>query len=230
MSAGVAHEIRNPLSSIRGFAGFLANTLADRPREQGYAEVMVREVDRINQVVTDLLTFARPHAIRPTPVRIPELVAHLEKLVEADAKAQGLQIITDLPPTMPPALLDENQITQALLNLLLNAIQFSPEGSGKITIGSDWDESLNRLRLWVEDNGTGLSTDQRRNMFDPFFTTRPQGTGLGLAIVHNIIENHGGQIRVDSPPRDNASGTRITLILPNQMSEVSHATENSDRR
>lgn len=214
LSAGVAHEIRNPLSSIRGFAGFLANALTDRPREQGYAEVMVREVDRINQVVTDLLTFAKPHEIRPTTINVPELVGHVKTLVASDAEDRRIQISTDLPSAMPPVRMDENQIIQALLNLLLNAIQFSPEGSGQITIGSEWIESQGHLRLWVEDNGPGLSTEQRRNMFDPFFTTRPQGTGLGMAIVHNITENHGGQIQVDSPPWDNAPGTRITLIFP----------------
>jgi two-component system sensor histidine kinase HydH len=229
LSAGVAHEIRNPLSSIRGFAGFLARALTDRPREQGYAEVMVREVDRINQVVTDLLTLANPHEISVTAISVPELIGHVTTLVAADAEDRKIQITTDLPSTMPNVQLDENQITQALLNLLLNAIQFSPEDSGQITIGSDWNEPLGRLRFWVQDNGPGLSTEQRRNMFDPFFTTREQGTGLGLAIVHNITENHGGQIQVDSPPRDNASGTRITLVFPAQKSEESHATENPDR-
>ena len=201
LSAGVAHEIRNPLSSIRGFAGFLASSLSEHTREQKYAEIMVREVDRINHVVSDLLTFAKPNKIQTTHVNVAELIMHTKTLVAADAKSRGIKITENIQPSIPAVLLDENQITQALLNLMLNAVQFSPESWGVVQIGAGWNAQEHELNLWVQDNGPGLSFDQRRKMFDPFYTTRKLGTGLGLAIVHNITTNHGGHIKVESPPQ-----------------------------
>ena len=226
LSAGVAHEIRNPLSSIRGFAGFLANSLSERPREQNYAQIMVREVDRINHVVSDLLTFAKPNKIQTANVKIQELIAHTKALVGADAKSRGIRIVEKIHPPIPEVLLDENQITQAILNLLLNAVQFSPEGSGVVEIGAEWNARQNDLNLWVKDNGPGLSSEQRRNMFDPFYTTRKLGTGLGLAIVHNIVTNHGGHVRVESPPKGSESGTRIDLIFSQINARHKNETEN----
>ncbi len=230
LSAGVAHEIRNPLSSIRGFAGFLANALSEHPREQNYAQIMVREVDRINHVVSDLLTFAKPNKIQTANVKIQELIAHTKALVGADAKSRGIKIIEKIHPPIPEVLLDENQITQAILNLLLNAVQFSPEGSGVVEIGAKWNARQNELNLWVKDNGPGLSSEQRRNMFDPFYTTRKLGTGLGLAIVHNIMTNHGGHVRVESPPKGSESGTRIDLIISQINARHENETENSYSR
>jgi two-component system sensor histidine kinase HydH len=219
LSAGVAHEIRNPLSSIRGFAGFLASSLSEHPRKQEYAQIMVREVDRINHVVSDLLTFAKPNKIQASYVNIHQLITHTKTLVEADAKSRGIEIIENVHPTIPEIFLDENQITQAILNLILNAIQFSPENAGLVEIGARWNALEHELNLWVQDNGPGLSSEQRRNMFNPFYTTRKLGTGLGLAIVHNITTNHGGHVKVASPPNGSESGTRIDLIISQKNTE-----------
>jgi len=212
LAAGVAHEIRNPLSSIRGFAQFLRHSLQDKPQEQEYAETMVAEVDRINRVVTDLLTFARPMTVEIAPTDITELIEHAVRLVQADALAHGVHIqmkISDL--TKLP--LDANQITQALLNLLLNALQAaSPKGN--IEIGAELNASDSRLHLWVKDDGPGIPNSQVEKIFEPFYTTREKGTGLGLAIVHKIVENHNGELRVNSPPKGMARGSCFTVILP----------------
>lgn len=212
LAAGVAHEIRNPLSSIRGFAQFLSQSLKDSPREQAYAQTMVSEVDRINRVVTDLLTFASPTKAEPIPGDVTELVEHCVRLVQADADSRNITLrrnITDLSKVR----LDTNQLTQALLNLLLNAMQ-SVESGGTIEIGAALKPSEDRLLLWVEDNGAGIQPDRVEKIFDPFYTTRDKGTGLGLAIVHKIVENHQGGIGVESPPAGKRKGSRFTLFLP----------------
>jgi two-component system sensor histidine kinase HydH len=212
LAAGVAHEIRNPLSSIRGFAQFLRHSLKDKPQEREYAETMVSEVDRINRVVSDLLTFARPMAVEISPTDITELIEHSVRLVAADALSREVTVrmnISDLT-TLP---LDTNQITQALLNLLLNALQAAiPNGS--IEIGAELDASDSRLHLWVKDDGPGIPNTRIEKIFEPFYTTREKGTGLGLAIVHKIVENHNGELRVDSPPQGMPRGCCFTIILP----------------
>ena len=212
LAAGVAHEIRNPLSSIRGFAQFLSKSLKDSPKEQEFAQTMVAEVDRINRVVTDLLTFATPTKAEPVPADVTELVEHCVRLVQADSDSRNIIVrknIFDLSKVR----LDTNQITQALLNLLLNAMQ-SVESGGTIEIGAALKPSDDRLEIWVEDNGAGIEHEKLDKIFDPFYTTRTKGTGLGLPIVHKIVENHRGEIRIESPPAGKRKGCRFTLSLP----------------
>ncbi len=213
LAAGVAHEIRNPLSSIKGFARFLAHSLSDRAQEKEYAEIMVKEVDRINRVVNDLLTFARPLEPELTPTDVLELAEHTMRLVETDARSRDIKIRSEINSDLKRFLLDANQITQALLNLMLNALQEVNNG-GSIDVGSDVNEAGTRLNIWVEDNGPGIPQDKKKKIFDPFFTTREKGTGLGLAIVHKIVENHRGEIRVESPLSGNTRGCRFVMSLP----------------
>jgi len=213
LAAGVAHEIRNPLSSIKGFARFLAHSLSDRIQEKEYAEIMVKEVDRINRVVNDLLTFARPMEPEPTPTDVLELAEHTMRLVETDARSRDIKIRSKINPDLKRFLLDANQITQALLNLMLNALQEVDNG-GAIDVGADVNESGTRLNIWVEDNGPGIPRDKKKKIFDPFFTTREKGTGLGLSIVHKIVENHRGEIRVESPLPGKTGGSRFIITLP----------------
>ena len=213
LAAGVAHEIRNPLSSIKGFARFLAHSLSDRIQEKEYAEIMVKEVDRINRVVNDLLTFARPMEPEPAPTDVLELAEHTMRLVETDARSRDIKIRSKINPDLKRFLLDANQITQALLNLMLNALQEVDNG-GAIDVGADVNESGTRLNIWVEDNGPGIPRDKKKKIFDTFFTTREKGTGLGLSIVHKIVENHRGEIRVESPLPGKTGGSRFIITLP----------------
>ncbi len=213
LAAGVAHEIRNPLSSIRGFAQFLHHALRDRPAEQEYAGVMIRELDRINRVVTDLLTFSRPLAVERTPTDLAELVDHTFRLVTADAGAKGVEISAAIPDDLPRIPLDGNQLTHALLNLMLNALQAVDQG-GRVSVGAEYEGAEKVFHLWVEDDGAGIPAEHRSKIFDPFFTTRRKGTGLGLAIVHKIVENHSGEIRMESPVSGKNGGCRFTIRLP----------------
>jgi two-component system sensor histidine kinase HydH len=212
LAAAIAHEIRNPLSSIRGFAQFLRHALKDKPQEQLYAETMVSEVDRINRVVTDLLTFARPMEAELAPTDITELIEHTVRLVKAEAGSRNVQIETRIADvSLLP--LDANQMTQALLNLILNALQ-AVDQEGRVEIGAEVNTDEACLHIWVADNGSGITPEQKEKIFEPFFTTREKGTGLGLAIVHKIVENHQGEIKVESPPPGSMKGCRFTMIIP----------------
>jgi two-component system sensor histidine kinase HydH len=151
-------------------------------------------------------------AVEISPTDITELIEHSVRLVEADALSRDINIqmnISDL--TKLP--LDANQITQALLNLLLNALQtLSPKGN--IEIGAELDASDSRLHLWVKDDGPGIPITRIEKIFEPFYTTREKGTGLGLAIVHKIVENHNGELSVISPPKGKPRGCCFSIIIP----------------
>ncbi len=212
LAAGVAHEIRNPLSSIRGFAQFLRHVLKDRPEERVYADVMVHEIDRINRVVSDLLIYSKPFEVKRKKQDLNEVIDHTLLLVHADAQEKKVNIIKKMPENMKDLWLDQNQITHALLNLLLNSLEAVTEG-GEIEVGAELTDR-NQVRIWVEDDGCGITDGYQEKIMDPFFTTRDKGTGLGLAIVHKIVENHNGEIRVTSPPPGKPSGTVISLLIP----------------
>lgn len=222
LAAGVAHEIRNPLSSIRGFAQFLKHALKGRPQEQDYAATMVAEVDRINRVVSNLLSLARPMETRPAECSIPKLVSHVARLVADDARARGVSLGIDVAADIGRCRVDPNQLTQALLNLLLNALQ-AVEPGGAVRIGAETD-AAGGLRIWVSDDGHGIPQAHLDKIFDPFFTTRSRGTGLGLAIVHQIVDNHNGEIEVESPIDQGGRGSCFTIRIPAVRVAASQAT------
>lgn len=214
LAAGVAHEIRNPLSAIRGFAQFLENNvLKERPTEQEYARIMVTEIDRINRVVTDLLTFSRPLETVEAPTDVAALLDHVVRLVSADARSKDVTLRQSATGDLSGLRLDGNQMTHALLNLLLNAQQAVEDG-GTIELDARREPADGQLRISVTDDGPGIPAAERKRIFNPFYTTRKKGTGLGLAIVQKITENHHGDIRVESPPPGRPRGCRITLSLP----------------
>lgn len=213
LAAAVAHEIRNPLSSIRGFARFLGHALSDRPEQREYAEVMVKEVDRINKVVTDLLDFARPMDPEFEPTGIKDLIDHSVRMVEADAQAQNTIIRISVSPGLTEFLLDASQMIQALLNLLLNSLQ-AVEAEGNIEVGAALDTSDTQLNIWVQDDGPGIPDDYKETLFDLFVTSREKGTGLGLVIVRKIIDGHRGNILVESPVPGKDRGSRFTIMIP----------------
>jgi two-component system sensor histidine kinase HydH len=216
LAAGLAHEIRNPLSSIRGFAQFLRHALKNRPKEQEYAEIMIKEMDRINRVVTDLLSFASPKAAEPAPTDATELVNHVIRLIEGDAQSKHIKLYSHIASDIGEMPLDAYQITQAFLNLLVNSLKFVEKG-GRIEIKAFLMQESSQFVFQVEDDGPGIPPENMLKIFDPFFTTRKTGTGLGLAIVHKIVENHQGDIDVDSPPPGKTKGSRFTIRIPVSM-------------
>ncbi len=213
LAAVVAHEVRNPLSSIKGLAQFLRQGLKDRPKVQQYVEVMITEVDRINQVVTDLLVIARPFEAERMPTDIVALIDHVIMLVQADADSRRIAIHRDCAADIGLVSLDGDQMKPALLNLLLNALQ-SIVNNGRIDIGVSMDQHAGMLHLWVADDGPGIPPEDQQKIFEPYFTTREKGTGLGLAIVQKIVENHDGVIQVESPMGTTGHGCRFDLTIP----------------
>lgn len=215
LAAGVAHEIRNPLSSIRGFAQYLQHFLKNNPQEQEYTRTMISEVDRVNSVVSNLLTFARPMDVVRTVTNVEELIKKAVSLTKTDAESKNVGVTMSVQTPGNGFLLDENQMLQVLLNLLLNAIQ-AVSSNGQIEIGCSIDAENDKLEIWIEDDGIGVPAEKMSKIFEPFFTTRDKGTGLGLSIVHKIVENHGGEIMLQSPPLSKSRGCRCTIIIPGE--------------
>ena len=208
MAAGIAHEIRNPLGTLRGFAQFFARRNGEDAAARQYAELMVGEVDRLNRTVSALLQFARPREPEFSPVSLIELLRRTARLLEDDMAARRIDFRLDLPAEPVVFSADPDLLTQVLINLLQNALA-ATEAEGEIRLGGAGDTE--EVRLWVQDTGKGMSAEEREHMFDPFFTTRREGTGLGLAVVQQIVEQHRGRIEVESAP---GQGTRIELLFP----------------
>ncbi len=208
LAAGVAHEIRNPLSSLRGFAQFFQTKLKDREPEHTYAATMVHEADRLNRVVTDLLFLAKPRALEPAEVLLAPMIEELGRLLRFDLDAQNVSLDASL--AAPNVFADADALKQALLNLLLNSIAAVSRENGAITVRSDAEK--NGVRIRVADNGSGMTAEERENALEPFFTTKKKGSGLGLAIVHRIIREHKGRLSIRSEP---GKGTEVDLWFPN---------------
>jgi two-component system sensor histidine kinase HydH len=209
LAAGVAHEIRNPLSSLKGFATYFRERLRDDPDDRETAETMVSEVDRVNRVITQLLEFARPMTMKPVPTSLPALIRHALRTVEGQARQKGIAVETDLAETIAAVPLDADRMSQVLLNLLLNAVAATAAG-GRIVVSLAQSDPRT-VRVTVSDTGAGIRPEDLPRVFDPYFTTKPSGTGLGLPIVQKIVEAHGGSIRLESEP---GRGTTATLLLP----------------
>ncbi|MBW1753255.1 MAG: PAS domain-containing protein [Deltaproteobacteria bacterium] len=211
LAAGVAHEIRNPLSSIKGFATYFKERYHDIPEDQHISSLMIQEVDRLNRVVGELHEFARPITIARKPIQIKSYIENSIELIANQASAANVTIQTTLAPEIDEVYLDPDKISQVLLNLYLNAIE-SMDSGGTLSVGLSVNAAKEGVEIRISDSGAGISKDDLAHIFDPYFTTKAAGTGLGLAIVHNIIEAHQGEIKVESQPDQ---GTTFTIFLPN---------------
>lgn len=210
LAAGVAHEIRNPLSSIKGFVQYFQRKFHFQGEDQIYASVMICEVDRLNRVISDLLDFARPKEPQLALHSMVEILQHALKLVESDLKSRNIKASFSSMTDLPLVQVDRDQMTQVFLNLFLNALEaMGPEGELTIAVGSDKDRG--QIEVRISDTGTGISAENLPKIFDPFFTTKKKGTGLGLALVYRILEAHGGEIRVES---QEDKGTTFMVHIP----------------
>ncbi|UCG21383.1 MAG: PAS domain S-box protein [Deltaproteobacteria bacterium] len=215
LAAGVAHEIRNPLSSVKGFATYFRDRLKDSPRDRDTATTMIQEVERLDRVIGQLLEFARPSTLKIKPVRINDLIQHSLKLIEGDARSKGIEVKVDIPLDLPDVPMDGDRINQVLLNLYLNGLQ-AMDGGGLLEVKVSRDDVRKLTTITVSDNGRGIEAADQERIFDPYFTTKPDGTGLGLAIVHKILDAHGGSIKVRSQTTE---GTAVTITLPDGEEE-----------
>lgn len=208
MAAGIAHEVRNPLSAIKGLARFFMEASPEGSDESRMADIMTKEVLRLDKVVGDLLDFARPDVLNLTDVALNELVERSYDMVRSDMDARNIRFEADLPQPPLSVRLDRDRMTQVLLNLFLNAVQAMPDG-GKLTVRGRMEGS--ELALEVSDTGCGIAPERLADIFSPYFTTKASGTGLGLSIVHKIVEAHDGTIEVASTPGE---GTVFKLRFP----------------
>ena len=209
LAAGVAHEIRNPLSSIKGFATYFKERYRDNPDDSQTADIMVQEVDRLNRVIGQLLDYARPMTMNRRETAIQTVIQHALRMIESQAQEKGVVIQTELQADVVAVLIDPDRIKQVFLNLYLNAIG-AMEGGGILSVAL-LSMTDRRIRIEVRDTGVGIDPKNLDRIFDPYFTTKSSGTGLGLAIVQKIIEAHRGEIQVASTP---GLGTTVSVILP----------------
>lgn len=210
LAAGIAHEIRNPLSSIKGFATYFRERYKEIPEDRKTAEIMVQEVERLNRVIGELLEFARPMKIRKREASIEALIQHTLKMVEGQAMEKSITLDVSLDQEIEDIPVDADRINQVLLNLYLNALDAMGDG-GTLSVGLSRDDGLKSIRITVSDTGVGIRKKDLVHIFDPYFTTKQSGTGLGLAIVHRIIETHKCEVKVES---ELGKGTRVTILLP----------------
>ncbi|HAS88887.1 MAG TPA: PAS domain-containing sensor histidine kinase [Desulfovibrio sp.] len=218
LAAGVAHEIRNPLSSLRGFAQLFADKFKDEQPYGTYATTMLTEADRLNRVVTDLLYLSKPHELHPELLDLNDLCNSMQTLMGFDLEHKGTQLQTGLGTDQVYA--DPDGVRQILLNLLVNSMDAVPDVGGKISIIAESTEH----GVWVSvcDNGPGMPEDIRKHALEPFFTDKPKGTGLGLAIVNTIMRGHNGRVTISAPDMPGPlNGTCVKLFFPNPRDEGS---------
>ena len=212
MAAGLAHEIKNPLGSIKGSAEILEDDFPEGSKKREMLQVLSQETNRLDHVVEDFLNFARPRPLERRPTQINRVLDGVVAQIEVDTRAQRVEIVKDLADDIPSAEFDAEKLHQVFLNLSLNALNAMPDG-GRLEIESRLMnlEGEPHIAVTFQDDGQGIDSDDLEKIFDPFFTTSESGTGLGLSISHMIVQNHGGHIDVR---RNGDKGTRIRILLP----------------
>ncbi len=208
LSAGMAHEIRNPLSSIKGAAEILKDDYGPDAPKHEFIQILLKETDRLNQIVQEFLGFARPKPPELKQEDVNEVIESVLTLTAQPARLARVTVVKNLDRNIGKRDVDAGLLKQAFLNLVLNAIQAMPEG-GTLTVASARNDG--GIEVKVTDTGTGIIPENRKKLFSPFFTTKQDGTGLGLAITFRIIQNHRGTIDVDSVPE---KGTTFTVRIP----------------
>ena len=224
VAAGMAHEIKNPLVSIKTFTQLLPARHADAEFRTTFVEIVLHEVERINSIVTRLLDFARPKPVRFAPQNLVQIIENVLTLVENQTRKAGIRVTVDLPAQARPISGDEQQLHQVFLNLLLNAIDALQESHERhLGVTMRYDRAHLRRKnapplldaecviVSVSDSGCGITTDRLEQVFTPFFTTKASGSGLGLSVVQGIVTSHGGTIDVSSIL---GMGTLFTVMFP----------------
>jgi len=212
MAAGVAHEIKNPLASIRGAADILAGDLPPDSPKQEFAEIIRREVRRLDTTVRSFLDFARPQPCRFSMQRLGEILTSTIKQMEPQILAASLTLESKIPDFDELVCGDPEKLRQVFINLILNAVSATPAG-GKIVIELG-KTTRNRQLFWeirFTDTGSGIARADIERIFEPFYTQKATGSGLGLAIVKSIVSEHGGTLEVASEP---GQGSTFTIFLP----------------
>jgi PAS domain S-box-containing protein len=219
LAAGLAHEIKNPLTALVTFSRHLSRRFDDPEFRQKFQAVVPSELERINGIVEGLLALARPARFTFKPLRLPTLVERAIGLYTTRIEAQRIEVRRDYGRDLPAIWADAEALYQALVNLVGNALDAMPHG-GSLVLRAGWSDPVDapragpagrRVAIEVEDGGAGIPPEVIERIFDPFFSTKDGGTGLGLSLTHKIIEDHGGAIDVRSTP---GVGTTFRVVLP----------------
>jgi signal transduction histidine kinase len=216
LTAGLAHEIRNPLVAIRTFTQLLPERYDDAEFREGFQGLALKEVDRICGLINDLLSFARPSKPNVVPENVNDVVDNIARILETQAKEKSVAILREFGENLPKVWIDREQMKQVFMNLILNAIQAMKEG-GSISI-STRPVSRNGtqpcgdfVQVEIRDTGVGIPEENLQHIFDPFFTSKDEGSGLGLAVSHQIVQEHGGFVTVESQV---GKGTAFFVHVP----------------
>ncbi|UCG59265.1 MAG: GAF domain-containing protein [Phycisphaerales bacterium] len=216
-AAGIAHELRNPLTAIRSTVQYLASEFDEGTDQRKLADDTLDEVDRLNNIVGNLLSLAQPAESNTEEIDVAEQIKRCLGLIEAKAKSQNVRLETDFDSDLPRLTFDLVQLRQLLVNVLMNGLQAMPEGGTlliraglAVEAGRGSGPDSRRMLIEVEDAGDGIAPELRQKVFEPFFTTKPGGTGLGLAICSSIVKQYNGEIWIDKAENGGA-GVRISL-------------------
>lgn len=209
MAAGIAHEIRNPLTSLQLFVQMMAERFDDHEFREKFTQVVPPEIERLNRIVNDLVSFAKPSKLTREPAQINEILDKTVRLSEISFKKLNVKVVKEFSE-VPKVLVDSQQIMQIFLNLIMNGAQAMANG-GTLTVKTYYDDIAKVVCVDVKDTGIGISEANLKKLFSPFFSTKEGGTGLGLAITRRIIEEHNGKIKVKSAIGE---GTTFTVELP----------------
>ncbi len=208
MAAGVAHELRNPLSSIKGLALLLRSRFTGKNSDTETADILVQEVERLNRSICELLDYARPQKLLKETVDLQQLLQKAVSLIRIDAEAAGVEVTSSFQESLPKVLADEDKLNQVFLNLFLNGIQAMEQG-GCLTVEAEAAGDM--VEIKVSDTGCGVAPESLDRVFDPYYTSKPEGTGLGLAMSAKIVEEHGGSVKLVS---QEGQGTSVIVCIP----------------
>ncbi len=212
LSAGIAHEIRNPLSSIRGLAQFVYNSFSKTDERKEDLNTIIQEVDRLNKLVVQVLDFAKLKKPNLTPFSLNDLIRKIVELFKLEIKDKQIKFDLELSPDISQIQADEDQVRQITMNVIINAIQaILRKGEIKIKTESALLKGEPAIKLIIEDSGIGITEEDFSQIFDPFFSTKERGSGLGLSIVYKLVEGHQGEIKVESKE---GKGTKFVIFLP----------------
>jgi signal transduction histidine kinase len=222
LSATVAHEVMNPLGSIKGAAEILKDDFPDGHKKHSFLAILVKEIDRLDRTVRNVLRFRSHERLARSASDPNDLIETILTLTEGEAKSRGILLHRELAQDKRDIQVDPDKIHQVFLNIVVNAIQAMPDG-GRLTVTSRWMDALpegmqeepregtDGVLFTFEDTGIGIPEDEMAGLFEAFHTTKEEGTGLGLVIAKRIVEAHGGTIRVRSKP---GTGTGFEVWLP----------------
>jgi signal transduction histidine kinase len=216
--AGIAHEIRNPLASIRGTAEIFLDPSVSQQKKNEFAQLMLDESKRLNSVVENILELARFRTLHREKAKINDLLWRMLQIVDLQMGRKNISVRTHFDPELPLLNLDISQIEHAILNLLLNSVgAMSDGGTLQLTTEFQARNGTDEVLVKITDSGTGITPEHLSQVFEPFFTTKSDGTGLGLPIVRRVIKAHGGSIEIAS---EAGKGTCVTITLPLDLGDV----------